>query len=160
GKVIYRCRMPSTNASARCGYWIAYEPDVLPYVIQNFLKQVTEDLPDPEPPSDELHVLGSKLQSLDNDLEQASERFLKAPKHLASRLLAVLEKMQAERDEVAAKVKDLRDHAHNPRKEWLERFRQEFFTHGHVAVSAPEKDHAGVDGAGLDLTGLENIRLV
>jgi DNA invertase Pin-like site-specific DNA recombinase len=155
GKVIYRCRMPSSNASAKCGYWIAYEPNVLPYVIQNFLKQVTEDLPEPEPQSDEHHVLGNRLQSLDNALEQASERFLKAPKHLAPRLLAALEKMQAERDELAAKVKELHESARDPRKEWLERFRQEFFTLGQVTVSSPEKDHTSVD-----LTGLENVRLV
>jgi DNA invertase Pin-like site-specific DNA recombinase len=155
GKVIYRCRMPTTNACARCGYWIAYEPEVLPFVIQNFLKQITENLPaDPEPaPSGELRTLQAKLQALDNDLERAGERFLKAPNHLAPRLLASLEKMQGERDELAARVKELGNKA-DPRKEWLERFRQEFFTFGHVATT-PAEDHAGAD-----LTGYDNIRLV
>jgi hypothetical protein len=133
GKVMYRCRHVSTNASSRCKYWIAWEEYVMPRILDHFWKQITENLPaTEEPPSNELHVLGRKLQSLDNGLEQASERFLKAPPHLAPRLLAALEKMQAERDEVAAKIKELSENVPAPRKEMLQKLRQEFFTYAHI----------------------------
>jgi hypothetical protein len=153
GKVMYRCRHVSTNASSRCGYWIAWEPDVLPYILHNFLKEVTENLPTPIEPqsSDERQVLEGKLQSLDNDLERASERYMKAPPHLAPRLFAALEKMQAERDELAKKVIALSETVHNPRREWLERFRQAFFN---VTTTTPEQDHAR-----LDLTSPMRIRV-
>jgi hypothetical protein len=62
--------------------------------------------------------------------------------------------MQVERDELAAKVKELQSKSRDPRKEWLDKFRQEFFTFGHVVTTADE-DHGT-----LDLTGYDHIRLV
>jgi DNA invertase Pin-like site-specific DNA recombinase len=143
GKVMYRCRHVSTNASSRCRYWIAWEPDVLPHILHNFLKEVTENLPAPIEPrsSSERQVLQGRLQALDNDLERASDRYMRAPEHLASRLYAALEKLQTERDELAAKIKALGENSHDPRREWLEKFRQVFF-------SMPEQDHAKVDLTG------------
>jgi DNA invertase Pin-like site-specific DNA recombinase len=107
GRVIYRCRRGELGNKARCGYWIAYERDFLPFLLGEFLKrierEITQQAVETFSPKD--NSLDGELAKLDRKLVQARERFLEAPPEVAKGLLATLQKWEREREELTERIK-------------------------------------------------------
>jgi hypothetical protein len=110
GRTIYRCHRQETNPAEACGYWIAYEEGVMPYLFDRFLPDLRRQLaelaarPRQDPGTGELELLRAELARLDADLKTARERFLLAPASLAAGLQSALEGMEARRKDLAGRI--------------------------------------------------------
>jgi hypothetical protein len=109
GRVIYRCHRVEVGAST-CGYWIAYESDLLPFITGKFLGDVREHIQQEAAnirqrvETDEAADLRKELAKLDRKLETARERFLTAPTSVVPGVLAQLERMEKERQDLQARI--------------------------------------------------------
>jgi DNA invertase Pin-like site-specific DNA recombinase len=149
GAVMYRCHRAEGGGRAPCGYWIAWERDILPYLTGEFLAHVRRQLTvaDATQPSPDFDAdpLRDELKRLDARLSQARERFLEAPPDVAKGLLPTLEKWDAERLALAEKIAatpgpDADRYARLA--EWWTRHLREFFASNPVELATSTEEAA------------------
>jgi len=107
GVNIYRCHRNEINPGCACGYWIAYEPQVLPFVLDRFLKDIEQEIVSmtAQPvKEDEAARLRKELAALDKKLQKDRERYLDAPNDVATGLLPLMAEREAQRKVIAEKL--------------------------------------------------------
>ena len=152
--MIYRCHRGEVDPKKPCGYWIAYEPEVLPFLLGNFLDAVREEIErqtchvvNPAKVSTEVERLERELERLDRRLDVARQRYLEASKGVAKGVLASLERMEVQRQQLVDKIAAQQPRQVSPLLEWWQAYRAEFFEQGAVKLpDGMQRISQGADG--------------
>jgi hypothetical protein len=111
GVNIYRCHRPEVGPNNTCGYWIAYEKAILPFLFRRFLPDLRQHIDTraaarqvPVREGGELEGLRERLKRLDAQLERGRERFLEATADVSPGLHATLQRWEAERRDVQGRI--------------------------------------------------------
>jgi DNA invertase Pin-like site-specific DNA recombinase len=128
----YRCHRKEANRGSKCGFWIAYEPDLLPLILDKFFAEARSQVAkvctinDLAPDADR-DSLRKQLAKMERQLDQARDRFLKAHDSLAAGLETRLKKMEAEKKELEAKLETPAPTQAQRLLDWWRTFEQQFF---------------------------------
>jgi hypothetical protein len=104
GRVIYRCHRVEVDTTSNCGYWLAYEKDLLPFLYEHFLPDLRKEAAQYEerrkqaPPVDDEARLRRRSADLDRKIRRGEENFLGADPELAPGLHEVLKGWKSKRD--------------------------------------------------------------
>lgn len=142
GVVIYRCHRAETGpAEPKCGYWIAYERDLLPFLLSDFLQAIREEIVKETSkrevvrPDDDQAQARKQLKDLERKLATGQERFLEASKAEAPGLMAILQKWRAEKDQLEATIQaESGKDQHGRLLQWWDRYQREFFDSNPIDV--------------------------
>jgi DNA invertase Pin-like site-specific DNA recombinase len=106
GLVHYRCHRAEVAGRAPCGYWLAWEKDLLPYVQNDFLKHIGDRIDElvRMPPPAAGNGPQGELAKIERKLANARQRFLEASPQVAKGLLPLIEQWEREREELAKKL--------------------------------------------------------
>jgi site-specific DNA recombinase len=158
-KTIYRCHRVEETAGSNCGYWIAYEEQLLPYLTEKFLPELMEEIKrrDLQTAREVLHgqeeersALVQQLASLDTKLQTARRRFLEATDDLAGGLKDTLQGMERERREVADRLKAMQQDTPEDRvHQWLRRLIGELMNGSRIELPGTEPYTTSEEGVAL-----------
>lgn len=130
GRIVYKCHHADRG---HCGYWLAYEQEILPVVMGQFLVDLRKEIEaqlskgEPVPVDDEEEKLKKKLEKLEQKLVTYRERFLEASKSTAAGLHAMLEKLETEKLELLEQIKQQSKTSKDNRVwEWWTKYCEEF----------------------------------
>jgi hypothetical protein len=146
GVNIYRCHRHEVGPGSTCGYWIAYEEKILPFLFRRVLPDLRQYIdaqvtarprPAPAPSGGELEGLREELKRLDSKLERGRERFLEADADLSPGLKAILQKWEAERKELQGRINAL---TAGEGKDWVFLLAAKTLEVGFIGVPVPTGD--------------------
>jgi hypothetical protein len=154
GQVHYRCHRSQVAGRNPCGYWIAWEKDLLPYVQNDFLRHIGEKIealaatPTTAPAADDGQA---ELAKLDKKFATARQRFLEASPAVAKGLAPMLEKMEREREELAARLESgaAADDGRRVLEEWTAHLRRLAEARPVMVGEGGEAEQAGAWGDAL-----------
>ncbi len=133
GRIIYRCHKTETGPS-QCGYWIAYEAQILPIILGDFLSAIRQEVIREAGKGEVVQVSGEaarlkkELKALTAKLENGREAVMEATKATRPGLMATLDKMEQQKAELEARLADEAGKTKESRLlAWWEQYQREFF---------------------------------
>jgi DNA invertase Pin-like site-specific DNA recombinase len=130
GVVIYRCHRREVDPTQDCGYWIAYEPKLLPYLLTDFMSQVRQQIEEEtcrtikvQPQAKDLY---KALRKLETQLKTARQNFLLAPPEVAGGLMEILTRLERDRVELVRKIGAETESKSSRLLAWWEEYQREF----------------------------------
>jgi site-specific DNA recombinase len=142
GKTIYRCHRQEVDRCKPCRYWIAYEAEILPYLLTEFFGQIRETIQSETqietiPLDDELRQLKKEIAKLDKQIKQGAERFLTCPAELCKAVREKLTEWEADKKELQRKLNAKVGTDRTTRLlEWWDGYHKEFFGSNPVDIGA------------------------